>query len=462
MVKRISAAGLFHSRRVSEESHYDFILLTRSCKSLQENNIIADFRTIMEDPYFPISKLNAYYLLTLLYTCVSHAWLAIGSRKGREMKLSIAPESKKIPKKLAIVTGANTGIGFETAKRLVREYGWDVILACRTKDKALAARNAINNCDGGFDGDTRSHGKAIVLYPVLDLSDFSSIRRFVCAVQEKFDNVDVLINNAGRNTSGRSPGNPELDLLFQSNYLGHFLLTELLLKDELLLSSAKNRSDGIGNKVINLSSVMHHFSKGDVLEGKRFESIASPSYWKRRALYSEKDAPKNIYSASKLAAILHCIELNRKYNDKNLTAIAVNPGATNSEIWRAFPRWVRRYVFEKIYLTTEQGSEPVIAAAVRDDLAVQMENDSTSSGHHSIIYLQPYANPFSIFGGRWFVDSSSTTSGSDASSQQGPMNPCTEMLGPYVGHLPTIPRLPTQINEAAETLWKVSRELTKL
>lgn len=416
----------------------------------------------MEDPYYPISKLNLCYTLTFLYTCVAHVWLSVVSRRGGERNLICNPTSKPVPKKLAIVTGSNTGIGFETAKRLVQEYGWDVILACRSKDKALTARDIINDFHRDDDGNSGSQGRAIVLEPVLDLSDFNAIRKYVDTVQNEYDKVDVLINNAGRNTSGRSPGNPELDLMFQSNYLGHFLLTELLLKNELLLSSSKEKRDGNCNKVINLSSVMHHFSKGDALEGIGFEPITSPNYWKRRALYSDKNSADNIYSASKLAAILHSVELNRKHGGKYFASIAVNPGAVNSDIWRGFPMWVRRYIFEKIYLTTREGSEPIVAAAVRDDLTINVENDSKRKGQDSIIYIQPYANPFSIFGGRLFADSSSTTSAGVTSLRQGPMNPFTEMLGPYVGHIPTIPRLPTQTEAAAKTLWEVSEQLTKL
>ena len=196
------------------------------------------------------------------------------------------------------------------------------------------------------------------------------------------------------------------------------------------------------------------------MDGGAFESITSPTYWKRRALFSEKKSPDNIYSASKLAAILHSFELNRRYGDSNLTAIAVNPGAVNSDIWRGFPHWVRQHIFDKIYLTTEQGSEPIVAAAIRNDFTADRESIMANNGRGAIIYLQPYANPFSVFGGRWFPNSSSSTKASVPSTLQGPMMPCMEMLGPYVGHMPTIPRLPANPEAAAETLWRVSEELS--
>ena len=184
---------------------------------------IYDFDIMVDDPYISVSNLNKCYILTILYSCVAHVWLALVNKTAGEKNRIAFPASKEVTKKIAIVTGSNTGIGFETAKRLVREYGWDVILACRSKDKALIARNKINDYDKDRSVDSRSHGNAIVLEPVLDLSDFDSVHKYVDAIQKEYDHIDVLINNAGRNTSGRSPGNPEFDLMFQSNYLGHFL-----------------------------------------------------------------------------------------------------------------------------------------------------------------------------------------------------------------------------------------------
>ena len=364
---------------------------------------------------------------------------------------------------MSVVTGSNTGIGYETARRLVQEHGWDVILACRSKDKALAARNRINEHVADSSGNSGPVGKAIVLEPVLDLSDFDSIRKYANALKSEYDSIDVLINNAGLNTSGRSPGNPELNLMFQSNFLGHFLLTDQLLKQELLLSTLKD-GESRAAKVINLSSVMHHFSKGDLLDGNEFESIESPDYWKRRALHTE-NPPSGVYAASKLAAILHSVELNKRYGDKNLTAIAVNPGGVNSDIWRGFPMWLRRHVFEKVYLTTEQGSEPIIAAAIRDDLRLDKSDSMESDARGAIIYIQPYANPFEIFGGRWFADASASDSAMCTQNSQAPKGPMpifSEMIGPYVGHLLTIPRLPTNTAAAAQSLWQISEQLTKV
>lgn len=70
--------------------------------------------------------------------------------------------------------------------------------------------------------------------------------------------------------------------------------------------------------------------------------------------------------------------------------------------------WIGRHVFEKSFSTTEQGRESIVAAAIRKDLKVDKDNISANGARGAIIYMQPFANPFSIFGGRWFADSSSS------------------------------------------------------
>lgn len=461
-------------------------------------------------PYFSPSSSDTFIPLALGYTIISHIWVfgILGKRNiATPLPLPIHEGiTTNTKKKIAIVTGSNTGIGYETAKRLVIEYGWDVILACRSIDKAIEARDSINQQQEHNDkqqeqsqgrsktkNPTVQVGKAIVLESTpLDLSDYSSIRSFAKSVHEEYGRIDVLINNAGRNTSGKSTNNGivvanqrrnnnvdaggdhidgadaaknnndddeyrasktvssvDLDLMFQSNYLGHFLLTDLLL-DKL--------QDG--GKVINLSSVMHHFcgSDGNDNDGDDENVVGdepttkipttelSPAYWRRRALYHDPTTSRppvpGVYSASKLAAILHSIELNRRYRTShNIYSLAVNPGSVNSDIWRGFPGWVRK-IFQWVYLTPYQGSTPLVAAAVID-------NDELIT--NNIRYLQPYWVPPPL---------------SSSSTPSVPMWPFQEMLGPYVGYTPTAPRLPctteNEVLEASKALWTVSEELTNL
>ena len=193
------------------------------------------------------------------------------------------------------MTGSNTGIGYETARSLVIDYGMTVILACRSRDKAQRAADRINA--------DASSGKAIFIHP-LDLTSSKSVKDFAVSVKRDYNNIDILVNNAGRNTSGKCG---DYDVLFLSNFLGHYLLTAELM-DVLLPGKAR---------IVNLSSVMHHFNYG--------HDLSSVEAWK--ACAAADQAPNDTYALSKLAAIFFTMELNRRYRKDRITAVAVNPGA---------------------------------------------------------------------------------------------------------------------------------------
>ena len=238
----------------------------------------------------------------------------------------------------------------------------------------------------------------------LDLGSIESVKDFSKAVTEKYKHVDVLINNAGRSTSGQGEG--DLDLCFQTNFLGHFVLTQELLP--LLLKAKKGR-------IVNLASVMHHYC--------RDAEVHDYEYWKSCARYDPESA--STYSPSKLAALLFTVALRQRY--PQLTSIAINPGSVNSDIWRGFPRFIIP-IFRAIFLTTQQGSSCSVAAA-------------TLADDNLPLYLQPYWMPIR--------------------SKRTP-HPIFETLGPYAGYVPTAPRLPADGGTfEAEALWRASEELTK-
>jgi NAD(P)-dependent dehydrogenase (short-subunit alcohol dehydrogenase family) len=394
-------------------------------------------------------------------------------------------------RRIVVITGANTGIGFEAAKTLAVQFGYEVILACRSKDKALLAQQSIQQELTSLPTDTTTRtktialGKVVVLDPILDLSDFDSIKTYVKALNAKYDKIDVLINNAGRNTSGpstttarfrsagKTPNSPaeqiDLDLLFQSNYLGHFLLTELMLDSSTQHQDGNdNREDdghrGLlrrGSKVINVSSVMHHFAGGfhkleknhgnDKNDHNSRTQITDPTmtteYWLSHA--TARDPPSSgVYSASKLAAMLHAIEIRNRYLDHGVDAIVVNPGSVASDIWRSFPSWIRS-IFRQVYLTPKQGSLPLVAAAVGSAGVGSGKgggaDDNLNLSLDRINYLQPYWIP-PTFGDK-------------------PVPPLIEMLGPYVGFTSTTPRLLPNSDDrktAAKILWNLSHELTTM
>jgi NAD(P)-dependent dehydrogenase (short-subunit alcohol dehydrogenase family) len=267
--------------------------------------------------------------LALFYSIVSQHWM-----KGRISIRALPPPSPPADEdekeeKIAIITGCNTGIGYETARTLIVRYHYTVIFACRDEQKARAAMATISS------GSTNHNKKAVFIAP-LDLASFQSVHDFCTAVGKKFGakkKIQLLINNAGRNTSGISID--DLDLQFQTNFLGHFLLTKLLIEQGLIddgTSSLKNKF-----RIVNLASVMHHFcgssSQMDTIE-----------FWKRTAAIKKNvrmvygmpvddpmskgdhDGNNNTYSVSKLAAILFTNELNRRY-PQMVTAVTANPGA---------------------------------------------------------------------------------------------------------------------------------------
>ena len=205
--------------------------------------------------------------------------------------------------KIAIVTGANSGIGYETARALAHKDA-TVILACRNVDKGEAAVQQI----------IQSHSEAKAKFMRLDLSDLASVHSFADAFCHHHDRLDLLINNAGimrtpfwRTTNG-------FELQFGTNHLGHFALTGLLL--DQISCTPKVR-------VVTLSSGGERFGKID------FDN-----------LNAEKGYDAGLaYGQSKLANLLFTYELQRHFESAGFDAIAAaaHPGwtVTNLQIhWR--------------------------------------------------------------------------------------------------------------------------------
>ena len=136
--------------------------------------------------------------------------------------------------RIAVVTGANSGIGFETA-RVLAEHGATVILACRDVAKGEAAAARIS-------------GPGPVATAHLDLGSLASVRTAASEIHERHQRLDLLINNAGLMMPPYGTTSDGFELQFGTNHLGHFALTGLLL--DLLLATA-------GSRVVTVSSNMH-------------------------------------------------------------------------------------------------------------------------------------------------------------------------------------------------------------
>jgi NAD(P)-dependent dehydrogenase (short-subunit alcohol dehydrogenase family) len=197
----------------------------------------------------------------------------------------------------AVVTGANSGLGYVTALELAR-HGARVVLACRDEQRGEAAKQKLR-----FDVPT-----ARVQLKKLDLASLASIRAFVDDVSSTYDGLDILVNNAGVMAIPRAQTADGFEMQFGTNHLGHFALTGLLLP--LLLPRD-------GSRVVTVSSTAHKTGSIDFddLMGER-------SYKKWRA-----------YSQSKLANLLFAYELQRRLEQAGAPTISVaaHPGyaATN-------------------------------------------------------------------------------------------------------------------------------------
>ena len=199
--------------------------------------------------------------------------------------------------KTVVVTGANSGIGLETAAALAA-MGARVIVTARNADKGRGAVAAIAQ---------RAGGEAQVQLVVFDLADLSSVRRGAGEILEQAPRVDVLVNNAGLVLSERAETVDGFEATFGTNHLGPFLLTNLLL--ERIRASAPAR-------IVNVASTAHNAAR----KGMPFDDLQS----------EKKYATMRVYGQSKLANILFTLELARRLEGSGVTANSLHPGTVRT------------------------------------------------------------------------------------------------------------------------------------
>lgn len=231
----------------------------------------------------------------------------------------------------AVITGANTGLGYETARALAA-HGARVVLAVRNLDKGKAAADLIAQ---------RTPGAEVTVQD-LDLSSLASVRTAAEQLRANHDRIDLLINNAGVMMTPKETTQDGFELQFGTNHLGHFALTGLLL-DRLLATP--------GSRVVTVSSMGHRLFARN---GIRFDDLQ----WQRG--YSRTGA----YGQAKLANLMFTYELQRRLTGTTTIAAAAHPGASRTELARNLPRLVDR-AFSLFPLTqdSDMGALPTLRAA---------------------------------------------------------------------------------------------------
>ncbi|KAJ8012993.1 hypothetical protein DPEC_G00048660 [Dallia pectoralis] len=263
------------------------------------------------------------------------------------------PELPRQHGRVAIVTGGSRGIGYETARHLAR-LGAHIIIAGQNEVEGVSAVKRIHE----------ENREAKVEFEQLDLASLQSVRKFVQSFKRKGLPVHVLVNNAGVMLVPESCTKDGFEHHFGVNYLGHFLLT-LLLLDKLKHSGKR----GSCSRVVTLSSSAHH--AGEIRLGDL----------QNRHCYSAHAA----YCQSKLALLLFSSHLQQRLDRGGfpVSTYAVDPGMVNTSLYRHLTppaRLVQRAVARLLFRRPSQGASTVLYTA----LSPSLEGDGGgywSNGH---------------------------------------------------------------------------------
>ena len=235
--------------------------------------------------------------------------------------------------RIAVITGANTGIGRVTALELARR-GAEVTLACRSRAKAEPVIEAIKE----------TTGNAAVDLVLLDLASLDSVRAAADELLSRDRPLHLLINHAGL-AGQRRLTKDGFELAFGVNHLGHFLLTKLLL-DKLSASGP--------SRIVNVASRAHYDARGI-----DWELLRKPTQ-------SVTGVPES--AGSQLANGLFSSERARQRADRNVASYSLHPGVVASDVWRRIP-WPIRSLMKLFMISNEEGAETTLHCATSDQIA---------------------------------------------------------------------------------------------
>ncbi len=236
--------------------------------------------------------------------------------------------------KLCVITGANSGIGFETAKELASQ-GAFIVMVCRNEDKAEAAKNELLT-------EYPSSGIDIVL---CDFSIQDEIRKAADIIKASYEKIDILINNHGFLASSYDETVDGYESTFAVNHLGYFLFTNLLL--DHIKEAEKAR-------IINVASDAH---KGGRFKSNNLQMKKNFSYWKA-------------YQNSKLFNILFTIELADRLKGTRVTANCLHPGVIRSNFGQESTFLIKAFwlIAAPFMKTNQEGAQTTIYLATSDEV----------------------------------------------------------------------------------------------
>ncbi|XP_015784232.1 retinol dehydrogenase 13 [Tetranychus urticae] len=297
----------------------------------RDNSEMINFDPMRQDLYWLVNScLLKYYNISL----VSTPFMFIMGKVNR-LSGDISAKGKTI-----LITGCNRGIGRTTAIDLARR-GASVIMACRNIEAASKVAEEIKS-------ETGQQSATIIS---LDLSSLSSIKKAADEINSKYDKIDILINNAGiYGSADRKITEDGNEMHFQSNHLGPFLLTRLLLPK--LKASSPSR-------IVNVSSEAHRLTRSIDLDDVNFE---------------KKYSSFNAYCVTKLENILFTNYLARELKDSGVTVNALHPGTietgllNNSAFSKYFYGWLGplKRLFVK---SDEEGAQTTVYCALEPSLS---------------------------------------------------------------------------------------------